>query len=440
MVGIKQYFYFLSITLFIVLIKSCVPVQPTSSGTATQRNFPALKFENTTYNPDIKTVQLLKIDIAQQVTTNNPTIALNKNESLVLSFDDLSNQQQLYQAKIIHVNKDWTKKSDVLPMNYLDDYNQFAIRDFEYSFDTKMPYIHYNLKVPKVKVTGNYLLVVYKDTNPDDIILSERFRVYENAIGIDYKLMPPNIVSERRSMQQIQFNVNLNGANILNSGSDIYPVVRQNNNELHAVYLQTPRHIEGNSLVYNFFDGQLSFPGSSEFRFIDISTVNFLGANVAQINRESMPISMLARRDQDRSNQAYREWQDRNGRFFVGNRERQTDELVNDYIEVTFSLSVAKTNDEIFIVGEFNNWELNSKSIMKYNSLTGIYENKYLLKQGYYEYEYYINKPPYFKYEGNFIDTENEYDIAIYYSNPQLRYDKLIGYTFFNSRTARQNK
>jgi len=439
MVGIRENFYLLLLFTFLIFVQSCVPVQPTS-GNSSSVNYPQLRYENTTYDPDIKTVQLFRFEGQQQVALNNPTIALEKNEGLFLTFDDLSNQQQLYQAQIIHVNKDWTKKSQVLPMNYLEEYNQFAIRDYEYSFDTKVPYIHYSIQIPKVKVTGNYMLVVYRGSNPEDIVLSERFRVYENLTQISYKIVPSRLVKNRRNMQEVEFEVNLNGANILNRGSDIYPVVRQNNNELHTKYLQSPRHIESEKLIYSFFDGQLNFPGSNEFRFIDISTVNFRGTNIASINKESSPISMTAGEDNDRSNQAYREWEDRNGKFLIGNRERQTDELVNDYIDVTFRLDVAQQNEPIYIVGEFNNWELNSKSRLKYNTLTGTYENSYLLKQGYLEYLYYNKEAPHYEYEGSYVDTENEYDIAIYYSNPQLRYDQLIGYTNFNSRSARQNR
>jgi len=439
MVGMKYFFYCFTSILFLLIVKSCVPVQQTSS-TARVQKFPNIRYENTTYHPDIRTVQLFRFDGATQVALNNPTIDLNENQSLFLTFDDLSNQQQLYQAKIIHINKDWTGESQVLPMNYLDDFNQFPIQDFEYSFDVKMPYIHYSFNVPKVKSSGNYLLVVFRGSNPDDIVLSERFRVFDNKVAIGYKLKPSSLVENRRTHQELSFEVNLNGANILNAGSDIYPLVRLNNNNLDAVRLEEPRHIEGNKLIYDFFDGTLNFLGANEFRFIDISTINFLGAGIEYINKDSKPIAMTTRLDGDRSSQAYREWEDRNGKFLIGNRERQTTELVNDYVTVTFNLKVEPTNEPIYIVGEFNNWEVNNKSRLKYNAVKGVYENQYLLKQGHYEYLYFKKSGNHYAYDGTYLDTENEYEIAIYYSNPQLRYDQLIGYTNFNSRIARQNK
>lgn len=434
---IKQIIFVLSVA---VVIKACVPLQPTTSLAGDVRvNFPTIDYITTTYSGNIKTVQLVNLKDGQLISTKNPVIALDANQTLTLSFDDLSSQHQVYQAKILHLNKDWSKKSDLLAMDYLYDYNQFTIRDYEYSFDTKVPYVHYTLQLPRVKISGNYLLVVYKNNNEEDIVLSERFMVYEDKVQIGYKIVPSNVVSQRRTHQEVQFSVFLNDVQVLNAGSDIYPIVRQNSNWLNAIKPPPPMRItdQNKRLVYEYYNGELNFPGINEFRFIDLTTVNFTGANVIAINKDKTPITALGGIDQARGTQAYREWNDRNGAFVIGNRERQTDELVTDYFETTFQLDVPRSTEDIYIIGEFNNWEINEKSRMKYDPTVGRYLNKYLLKQGYYEYLYYTDADPNYEIPGNHIDTENEYDISIYYANPQLRYDQLIGYVRFNSRAAR---
>ena len=73
---------------------------------------------------------------------------------------------------------------------------------------------------------------------------------------------------------------------------------------------------------------------------------------------------------------------------------------------------------------------------MKYDTNTGIFQNSFLLKQGYYEYFYYVKNKENNPIDGSHFATENNYDILIYYSSPQIRYDRLIGYTEFNSRAA----
>jgi hypothetical protein len=428
-------------TAILLIIKACVPLQPTTTGAnATVKvNYPKLSYVNTTYSPNIKTVQIAHFNNVQFVSANNPIIELGSTESLILSFDDINAEQALYQAKIIHMNKEWSNKSDLQALDYLNEYNQFSIRDFEYSFDTKLSYVHYSLVLPKVNLSGNYLLVVFRGNNEDDIILSERFMVFENKADIAYELVPSNVVMQRRTHQEIEFNVLLNRINILNTATDIYPVVRQNNNWLLAKKPQDPMRITNQNklLEYAFFNGELNFQGINEFRFIDLTTVNFKGANVISIDKDKKPITALAGIDGNRSPQAYREWNDRNGAFVIGNRERQTNELVTDYFETTFQLNAPEQANNIYIIGEFNNWEINEKSRMKFNPNIGRYQNQYLLKQGYYEYIYFTEGENNFELDGNYMNTENEYDILIYYANLQLRYDQLIGYTKFNSRAAR---
>lgn len=434
----KHYFYLFIIFFSIIfLVNACVPVQNTQSS-SNRTYYPDLEFTNKSYRESIKTVQLVHFKGNQMVSTDNPVIELGKNERLLLTFDDINEEQQQYQVKIIHCDKDWKHKSNIQSMDYLKEYNQFPIREFEFSFDTKMGYIHYEFQLPNVSLSGNYLLVVYKNNNEDDIVLSERFMVYEDKTGIDYKIVPSNVVSKRRTHQELEFELLLNRINVINTGTDIYPVIRQNNNWLFAKQAPDPiRVLDGNKrLVYKFYNGQLSFPGNNEFRFIDLTTVNFKGNNVANINKDTKPITITARPDGIRASEAYREWEDRNGAFVIGNRERPDTPLVSDYFLANFELNAPKELGDVYLVGEFNNWQLDNSNRMKYNTNTGNYQNSFLMKQGYYEYTYYVAGEEVNPIDGSYINTENTYDILVYYKSPQLRYDRLIGYTQFNSRDA----
>lgn len=434
----RHYFY-LFIVFFSILfsVNSCVPVQNTPSN-SNRTYYPELEFINKNYRESIKTVQLVHFQGNKMISTNNPVIELGGNNRLLLTFDDINDEQQQYQAKIIHCDKDWKQKSKLQSMDYLEEYNQFPIREYEFSFDTKMGYIHYEFQLPKVSLSGNYLLVVYQNNNEEDIILSERFMVYEDKSGIDFKIVPSNVVSRRRTHQELEFEIMLNRIKVLNTATDIYPIIRQNKNWLYAIEAPDPlRIVDGNKrLVYKFYNGELNFPGNNEFRFIDLTTVNFKGNNVANINKDTKPITVTARPDAVRSKEAYREWEDRNGTFVIGNRERQNTPLVSDYLLTHFTLDAPQELGSIYLVGEFNNWQLNNSNRMKYNVNTGNYQSSFLMKQGYYEYTYFVKGEEVNPIDGSYINTENIYDILVYYKSPQLRYDRLIGYAQFNSRAA----
>jgi hypothetical protein len=67
---------------------------------------------------------------------------------------------------------------------------------------------------------------------------------------------------------------------------------------------------------------------------------------------------------------------------------------------------------------------------MQYDSTHGLYAAKVLLKQGWYDYQYFVKSkklPPYY-FEGSHFETENYYEIFVYNKPFQPRADLLIGY------------
>jgi hypothetical protein len=67
---------------------------------------------------------------------------------------------------------------------------------------------------------------------------------------------------------------------------------------------------------------------------------------------------------------------------------------------------------------------------MQYDSVHQEYHSKILLKQGWYDYQYYVKSPPLppYYFEGSHFETENAYEILVYYRALQPRADLLIGY------------
>ena len=74
---------------------------------------------------------------------------------------------------------------------------------------------------------------------------------------------------------------------------------------------------------------------------------------------------------------------------------------------------------------------------MSYNPETKLYEKALLVKQGFTNYNYTAvqnNKvSPQNAPDGNFAQTENQYQILIYYKGTTDLYDRVIGYGQANS-------
>src|SRR5436190_3072119 len=115
-----------AILLPFLLCLGCSPM--TQSSSFSESNPKALKFGDFTYEPQIKTVLLHPV----LGTGDNlePAITQFGQWNLILEFDDLKSQRESYNATIIHCNHDWVK-SDLMDLDFLTDYNDFNITNFQ---------------------------------------------------------------------------------------------------------------------------------------------------------------------------------------------------------------------------------------------------------------------------------------------------------------------
>lgn len=67
---------------------------------------------------------------------------------------------------------------------------------------------------------------------------------------------------------------------------------------------------------------------------------------------------------------------------------------------------------------------------MQYDTSAQAYTANILLKQGWYDYQYLIQAPgiPPYHFEGTHFQTENFYEILVYYRPFQPQADLLVGY------------
>jgi hypothetical protein len=67
---------------------------------------------------------------------------------------------------------------------------------------------------------------------------------------------------------------------------------------------------------------------------------------------------------------------------------------------------------------------------MSYNSGKGVYELSLYLKQGFYNYQYFVDSPQLSSdyFEGSHFETENVYEVLVYYRPFRPNADLLVGY------------
>ncbi|MEJ8800409.1 type IX secretion system plug protein [Pontibacter sp. H249] len=433
--------YLLAI-LFSCSLTACVPLeeQAQSSGTGTTAQA-ALRYEDYVYHESINSVQAyLATGDADQVL-NPPVTSISQEFPLILEFDRLNAGPQRLLVKLVHCNANWTP-SNLNETQYLNDFNEFFITDVQNSVNTRVPYVHYRFRVPRVKLSGNYLLVVQEEGGK--LLLTQRLLVFQNTVVVTAKLGAPLGPGGREARQPVEFNVFYKDYPIVNPAVEVKAILRQNYRWDNAKTITKPTfvHDAQRRLEYVFFEPKDLFKGLSEFRAFDTRSLNFNGIGVQNINLQTNPITVDLEPGKSRQATVYSQEPDINGMRIFGNRQYGSGEVNGDYAVVDFELNApAEAPGAVYITGALNNWKPGPESLMRYNSEEGKYSGRILLKQGYYNY-YYTLKPnataptdeSYF--EGSHFATENIYDILIYYRPPGTRADLLIGYEelYFNRR------
>ncbi len=397
-----------------------------------------LVYQDQVYESTIKTVQLYPSGSSIQSVLSPPIKDISDGKTLVLEFDDIRDDADYYFVYFIHCNADWTPSDLRAPM-YMTAYNEFEIEGFEFSSEAKINYVHYTYQLPQFKETGNYLAVVYRDRKKEDIILSKRFSLYKNQVGVGGNINRSASVPNRQTNQRVEVTMNYGALTSINPREEFKVVVRQNRRPDETKVGLAPTFIDESSKVirYQNLGTENDFRGWNEFRFFDISTVNASGRNVASIGfKNNLPeATIMLDRARD---PAYFQVLDVNGQYYIRDLEAgRAGRLTSEYVKVKLTLDYPKIEEEIHVIGEFNQWRKDEASRMLYDPLNKNYYSNQLLKQGWYNYLYTVSSEDSDQIEQSFFETENLYEILVYFRPMGARGDQLVGYSRINYNARR---
>ncbi len=396
-------------------------------------------FDNYEYENLVGMTQLVPTQNGQPSFLENPVVELNDNQKLNLKFDLITDKFEYLGAKIYHCNKDWTK-SLLRDMEFLDEINTFRITEYDFSLNTNPSYINYRFEVPKPTISGNFILSVFRRGNPDDILFNRKFLVVNNQSVIEQQVRMSTTVSKRDENQQIDFTVSYGNLQAINPTQDITVVLLQNHRWQDSRKNLRPSLIRPNEnyMEFRLLTLENNFPGWNEFRFFDIRTLSVTGRNVQKISTApNGSIQVQLAMDKKRERVYTQNLRDVNGNFILQNNDPGDVALNADYAHVNFYLQSEEfPNGKVYVIGRFNNWALDDENIMKYNPSREAYQTSILLKQGYYDYHYLVDAIDTSAYvlERSHFQTENDYEILVYYRKQGNVNDELIGYKKFNSQ------
>jgi len=404
---------------------------------STQLNAQPSTTQNEIFDQNIKTIIIQPANFTQTTSVQSCSKEIGDPTPLILKFDEINTEEaNYYYAKIFHCDASW-QLSTLGERQYLYDFNEFSIDKYEFSSNKKIPYTHFTFQIPRVKIPGNYLIMIYKDNDESHPSIIKRFFVYDKKIGITSRTSALG-ANYSSSEQQIEFTVDYSHYPVSDPLTEISVVIRQNHRWDNALTDLKPSFIHDleRELVYRNFNLSNNFKSGNEFRFFELTSVNYNMRNVAKITETSNRFDAYLMRDKFRGYEAYGIIEDLNGGYVIENKDYSNGDLDSEYIYTHFYLEAPdKVRDNIYVVGKLTDWKTSEENKMTFIEGSGIYTCTLLLKQGVYDYQYLV--PGYNEnaniIEGNHFETENNYEILVYYRHPVLRTDVLLGYSSFNS-------
>lgn len=431
--------------LLLTLASSCVPLGTpiTSTSTTSQAPTPGqqtapeyyadktLRYQDYVYDPNVRSVQCYVATSTNTQIFQPPVVPLSQGQPIVLEFDVLGSRSQRLSAKLIHCDIDW-KPSVLTDLQFLDQINDQLITEYRTSVGTKVPYFHYKLPVPRVKISGNYLLVVQGVGNTP--LLSRRLLVYENGLQVSLKPGPIAAGQERYTLQQLDFGIGYAGYPVVNPSQEVKVVLRQNFRWDNAKYNLRPTFVRDAEQVlqYQYFNFENAFPGLSEFRPFDMRSLQVSGVGMLKLDQQTVPKQVVLNPDASRAQERYTQLPDINGFRLFESREYGNGETNADYANVTFQLHAEQpAGGPVYILGQLTDWQYKDEFRLDYDPAQQLYTKTVLLKQGYYNYIYATQTPQgpnSVAWEGSHQETENQYDLLVYYRPPGTRADLLVGY------------
>ena len=384
------------------------------------------------FNPSFATLKIQQADNFYAP----PIININNGEQIVVSFDEISDDVSYLQYHLIHCNSDW-QPSQLIDSEFVDGFNIANIEDYAFSSNTFIHYVNYRIVIPnqdiKPIVSGNYLLQVFPENEPENVILQARFSIDEAQITISGDITTQTDKGFNDHWQQLDFSIDTKLYKVNDPYLDLITIIEQNGRTDNAVTITHPQRVSGTKIFYEH-NPNLIFPAANEFRRFETVRANYPGMGIDSTRYINDRYHAFMRINEERASSQYLYDQTQYGRFMIDEYNSTDPDLGADYIDTHFYLDFPQLiNADIYVDGEFTNHQYSEDNRMIYNPKTNLYELTMTLKQGSYNYQF-LTIPHNGRIgevsliEGNHYETVNEYVIKVYHRSPGSRADKLIGY------------
>ena len=352
---------------------------------------------------------------------------------LYIGFDELSHDYHRYVYRLEHCEADWTTSEELFESDWLEGFNNNVIEHYERSINTTVPYTHYQLQIPndrcRLRLSGNYRLHIAEDGEDEDIATVE-FMVTEQTMGLSMAVTTNTDIDTNQSHQQVSFNLNYNNMLVTSPEEQIQTVVMQNAREDNWRRNTRPSFISQNGLQWQH-QMELIFDGGNEYRKFEILDPSHPTFGIEHVSWDGTNYHAQPYVSEPRMNYLYD--QDADGAFYIRNSDNIENDIASDYVWVNYRLKAPQLQSGRIVIDGHWTTEKPELYLMDYDEEQGLYTASILQKLGYYSYQYLWQKDDGTRLplpsEGNFFETENRYQIMVYFKGTGERTWRLTAYS-----------
>lgn len=394
-------------------------------------------YRNQVFSPLINSAQIY----LNENQLDFPVMELGTSDVIRVSFDLLSLEYAHLAYKIEYCNWDWSP-SDLTEMDYMEGMNEFVIEDYYTSSNTTTDYTNYSFKIPddnvKLLLSGNYIVKIFNTDEPQKILLTQCFSVEEPKVSIEGEVSGKSIYGVNNNYQRLKFELFFMD-DFSATADELKVIVRQNDRKDNEVIDIAPTYILPNSLKYED-DRKLNFEGGVEYKKLDFSHRFRYSGEIERISFHNPYYHVEVFPGKIEVGNGYEYDIDVNGKRIVNAQDVWSNaEIDYSIVHFTYPKEEPWLDGALYILGGFNSNYLDPSNKMTYNFERKQYELALMLKNGGYNYQYLFvparaKEGTLIRSMGSHWETENEYQIYVYYRKLGGYYDQLIGFYIINSK------
>ncbi|MGN0035974.1 MAG: DUF5103 domain-containing protein [Bacteroidaceae bacterium] len=365
-----------------------------------------------------------------------PLLRLGTDDVLEISFDELSHSYHRYVYRLTHCNADWTP-SDLTEIDYQEGFSPIPVYDSQPSAGSILPYTHYRFRLPDDELrptrSGNYRLTVSEEDSDAPPVIEVCFAVVDAQVVVSATVSGNTDIDTHATHQQVDIDLRHPDYPIRYPESELCVRVMQNHRWDTAVDLARPTYQQTGRLQYTHCPA-LIFPAGNEFRRFELTDLHNGWQGVDQVRYFAPCYHATLFTDEPRRRYSFD--RDLNGAFVVRSLLAADSDTEADYAFVHFSVYTGSPlpGGRLHLLGDFTYDWFDESTELAFHPDAGCYEGVQLLKLGAYHYLYVfvpdgsshgLTAPV----EGDFSETENEYQVLVYHRPAGEWADRLVGFT-----------